>query len=53
MALLFDGFNDYLRIEHNEVVFPNQVLFISLGSRQNCTSNLMHMFTVGVSKQCV
>jgi hypothetical protein len=25
MALLFDGFNDYLRIAHDEIVFPNQV----------------------------
>ncbi len=29
MALLFDGFNDYLRIAHEEIAFPSQVLFMT------------------------
>ena len=34
MALLFDGFNDYLRIAHEEIAFPSQVLFMTTFGRQ-------------------
>ena len=33
MALSFDGFNDYLRIAHEELVFPSQVLLCFVISR--------------------
>ena len=29
MALSFDGLNDYLRIAHDELFFPSQVLFLA------------------------
>jgi hypothetical protein len=54
MALLFDGFNDYLRIAHEEIAFPSQVLRVAMLRRQRfCKFCAVHLLLGGVSKQCL